>query len=35
VQLDTDFYRAVDAYKKHIAWRAENLEIEVTEELAA
>lgn len=35
VQLDTDFYRAVDAYKKHLAWRAENLEIEVTEELAA
>lgn len=35
VQLDTDFYRAVDAYKKHMAWRAENLEIEVTEELAA
>ena len=35
VQLDTDFYRAVDAYKKHIAWRAENLELEVTEELAA
>lgn len=35
VQLDTDFYRAVDAYKKHLAWRAENLEIEVTEEIAA
>jgi hypothetical protein len=35
VQLDTDFYRAVDAYKKHIAWRAENLELEVTQELAA
>lgn len=35
VQLDTDFYRAVEAYKKHLAWRAENLEIEVTEELAA
>jgi hypothetical protein len=35
VQLDTDFYRAVDAFKKHMAWRAENLEIEVTEELAA
>lgn len=35
VQLDTDFYRAVDAYKKHLAWRAENLEIDVTEELAA
>jgi len=35
VQLDTDFYRAVDAYKKHLAWRAENLELEVTEELAA
>jgi len=35
VQLDTDLYRAIDAYKKHIAWRAENLELEVTEELAA
>jgi hypothetical protein len=35
VQLDTDFYRAVDAYKKHLAWRTENLEIEVAEELAA
>ena len=35
VQLDTDFYRAVDAYKKHLAWRAENLELEVTEEIAA
>ena len=35
VQLDTDLYRAIDAYKKHIAWRAENLEIEVTEDLAA
>ena len=35
VQLDTDLYRAIDAYKKHIAWRAENLELEVTEEIAA
>jgi len=35
VQLDTDFYRAVDAYKRHLAWRAENLEIEVTEGIAA
>jgi hypothetical protein len=35
VQLDTDLYRAIDAYKKHLAWRAENLEIEVAEELAA
>ena len=34
VQLDTDLYWAIDAYRKHVAWRAENLEIEVTEELA-
>ena len=32
VQLDTDLYRAVEAYKKHLAWRAENLEIEVSED---
>ncbi len=35
VQLDNDFYRACGAYMNHVAWRAENLEIEVTEELAA
>ena len=35
VQLDTDLYRAIDAYKKHCAWRVENLEIEVAEEVAA
>jgi hypothetical protein len=35
VQLDTDLYRAIEAYRKHMAWRAENLEIEVSEELAA
>ena len=34
VQLDTDLYRAIDAYKKHCAWRMENLEIEVVEEAA-
>jgi hypothetical protein len=34
-QLDTDLYRAIDAYKKHCAWRVENLEIEVAEEVAA
>ena len=33
VQLDTDLYRAIDAYKKHCAWRMANLEIEVTEEV--
>jgi hypothetical protein len=33
VQLDTDIYRAIDAYKKHIAWRKSNLEIEVTDEV--
>lgn len=31
VQLDTDLYRAIEAYKKHCAWRIENLEIEVVE----
>jgi hypothetical protein len=34
VQLDTDLYRAIDAYKKHCAWRMENFEIEVIEEAA-
>lgn len=34
VQLDTDLYRAMDAYKKHCAWRMENFEIEVVEEAA-
>ena len=29
VQLDTDLYRAIDAYKKHVAWRSEVLEVEV------
>jgi hypothetical protein len=31
VQLDTDFYRAIDAFKKHMAWRSEHLEIDVSE----
>ncbi len=31
VQLDTDLYRAIEAFKKHMIWRAENLEIEVRE----
>lgn len=31
VQLDTDLYRAIEAFKKHMTWRAENLEIEVRE----
>jgi len=31
VQLDTDLYRAIEAFKKHMTWRAENLEIEVGE----
>lgn len=35
VQLDNDFYRACAAYMNHVAWRAENLEIEVSEEEAA
>ncbi len=34
VQLDTDLYRAIDAYKEHIAWRKENIEIEVNEYVA-
>jgi hypothetical protein len=34
VQLDTDLYRAIDAYKKHCTWRAENFEMEVVEEAA-
>lgn len=29
VQLDTDLYRAIDAYKTHMAWRSEVLEAEV------
>ena len=29
VQLDNDLYRAIEAFKKHMTWRAENLEIEV------
>jgi hypothetical protein len=32
VQLDTDLYRAIEAYKKHVAWRSEVLEIEVEHE---
>ncbi len=32
VQLDTDLYRAIDAYKKHVAWRSEVLEVEVEDE---
>lgn len=35
VQLDTDLYRAIDAYKTHMAWRMENFEIEVSEEETA
>jgi hypothetical protein len=31
VQLDTDLYRAIDAYKRHVAWRSEVLEVEVEE----
>jgi len=31
VQLDTDLYRAIEAFKKHMTWRAENLEKEVGE----
>lgn len=31
VQLDTDLYRAIEAFKKHMTWRVENLEIEVRE----
>jgi hypothetical protein len=34
VQLDTDLYRAIEAYKKHCAWRMENIEMEVVEEKA-
>jgi hypothetical protein len=30
VQLDTDFYRAIEAFKKHMAWRAEHLEIDIS-----
>jgi hypothetical protein len=29
VQLDTDLERAIEAYKKHVAWRSEVLEVEV------
>lgn len=28
-QLDTDLYRAIDAYKRHIEWRQKHIEIEV------
>lgn len=31
VQLDSDLYRATQAYKDHIAWRSEMLEVEVQE----
>lgn len=31
VQLDTDLYRAIEVYKKHVAWRSEVLEVEVEE----
>ena len=31
VQLDTDLYRAIDAYRKHSEWRAQTLEVEVSE----
>jgi len=31
VQLDTDLYRAIEAFKKHMAWRVEHLEIDVNE----
>lgn len=34
VQLDTDLYRAIEAYKKHLEWRMENIEMEVVEETA-
>jgi hypothetical protein len=34
VQLDTDLYRAIDAYRKHGEWRAKTLEVEVSEEEA-
>jgi hypothetical protein len=33
VQLDTDLYRAIDAYRKHSEWRAKTLEVEVSEEV--
>lgn len=28
-QLDTDLYRAIDAYKRHVEWREKHLEVEV------
>jgi len=34
LQLSAELYRAVDAYKQHCLWRAENFEIEVVEEAA-
>lgn len=34
LQLTAEHYRAVDAYKQHCLWRAENFEIEVVEEAA-
>ena len=34
LQLSAELYRAVDAYKQHCEWRAENFEIEVVEEAA-
>ena len=34
IQLTAEHYRAVDAYKQHCLWRAENFEIEVVEEAA-
>jgi len=30
VQLDTDFYRAIEAFKKHMAWRVEHLEVDIS-----
>ncbi len=34
LQLTAEHYRAVEAYKQHCEWRAENFEIEVVEEAA-
>ncbi len=34
LQLSAELYRAVEAYKQHCVWRAENFEIEVVEEAA-
>lgn len=32
-QLDTDLYRAIDAYKRHVDWREKNIEIEVSSDI--